>query len=498
VNTKVHAASDAESHPFLKSKLGHIIDGRIVESVSGKVFDTLNPATGEVLAVLAEGDAADIDRAVKAARAAFKGPWSKWKPYERQALLMRVHDLVEKRFEEMALLETLDNGSPITRSRNLKNYVLQTIAYYATQTVNVGGQTLPNSMPGSVMSMTIKAPIGVVGGILAWNSPILGQWYAVGGALATGCTLVLKPGELASLSVLYLVNLLKEAGLPDGVVNVVTGFGHTAGAALAAHQDVNRIVFTGSVATGRRIVEASVSNMKRVQVELGGKSPDIVFADADLCLAVPGAAMGVYNNSGQICTAGTRLFVQRKIHGEFVDRLVAFSKTLRVGNGTDPNVQLGPVISQKQLERVMGYVRGAIPEGATLATGGERLTGELAGGFFVQPTVFSNVKPDMTIAREEIFGPVISVLPFDTEDEVLQMANATEYGLGGAVWTRDLSTAIRMVHGIEAGSVWVNCYNALDPAVGMNGHKMSGYGVKGGPHHVDAYLYEKCAYINVT
>ncbi len=348
-------------HPFLKSKLGHVIGGSIVESVSGKVFETLNPATGKVLAVLAEGDAADIDKAVKAARAAFKGPWSKWKPYERQALLMRVHDLVDKRFEEMALLETLDNGSPITRSRNLKNYVLQTIAYYATQTVNVGGQTLPNSMPGSVMSMTIKAPIGVVGGILAWNSPILGQWYAVGGALATGCTLVLKPGELASLSVLYLVNLLKEAGLPDGVVNVVTGYGHTAGAALAAHPDVNRIVFTGSVATGRRIVEASVSNMKRVQVELGGKSPDIVFADADLDLAVPGAAMGVYNNSGQICTAGTRLFVQRKIHEEFVERLVAFSKTLRVGNGIDPNVQLGPVISHQQLERVMGYVRGAVP-----------------------------------------------------------------------------------------------------------------------------------------
>jgi len=498
MNIKTPARDDTASHPFLKHTLGHFIAGSVVESASGKRFDTVNPATGKVLASLAAGDAADVDRAVKAARAAFEGPWAKWKPYERQALLMRVHDLVEKNFEEIALLETLDNGSPITRSRNLKNYILQSIAYYATQTVNIGGQTLPNSIPGSVMSMIVKAPVGVVGGILAWNSPILGQWYAVGGALATGCTVVLKPGEYASLSVLYLAQLLKEAGLPDGVVNVVTGMGATAGAALAAHPDVNRLVFTGSVGTGRRVVEASVGNMKRVQVELGGKSPDIVFADADLDLAVPGAAMGVYNNSGQICTAGTRLFVQRSIHEEFVQRLVAFSKTLRVGNGLDPAVQLGPVISRTQLDRVMGYVRGAVPEGATLATGGERLGGELADGYFVQPTVFSNVRAEMTIAREEIFGPVISVLPFDNEAEVLRMANATDYGLGGAVWTRNLNTAMRMVNGIEAGSVWVNCYNVLDPAVGMNGHKMSGWGTKGGPSHVDGFLYQKSVYINVT
>jgi aldehyde dehydrogenase (NAD+) len=498
MNASTHTATDAEMHPFLRSKLGHVINGHAVDSVSGKVFETLNPATGKVLAHLAEGDAADVDKAVKAARAAFEGPWSKWKPYERHALLMRVHDLVNQRFEEMALLETLDNGSPITRARNIKNHVLQTIAYFASQTVNVGGDTLPNNLPGSVMTMTIKAPIGVVGGILAWNSPILGQWFAVGGALATGCTLVLKPGELASLSVLYLVSLLKEAGVPDGVVNVVTGFGPTAGAAVAAHPDIDRIVFTGSVGTGRRIVEASVSNMKRVQVELGGKSPDIVFSDADLDLAVPGAAMAVFNNSGQICTAGTRLFVQRSIHQEFVERLVAFSKTLRVGNGLDPNVQVGPLISQKQLDRVMGYVHGAVPEGANLATGGERLGGDLASGFFVQPTVFSNVKPEMAIAREEIFGPVISVLPFDDHEDALRLANATTYGLSGAVWTRNMNTALKMVHGIKAGTVWVNCYNFVDIAVGMNGYKMSGYGVKGGPRHVDAYLYEKCVYINVT
>jgi aldehyde dehydrogenase (NAD+) len=485
-------------HSFLKSKLGHVIGGRVVEAASGKTFSTLNPATGEVLARLAQGDATDVDRAVKAARVAFEGPWSKWTPYERQALLMRVHDLVNKRFEEMAQLETLDMGSPITRTRNLKKIALQALAYFATQTMNPSGQLLQNNMAGTVKSMIVKAPLGVVGGILAWNNPLVGQWFLVGGALATGCTVVLKPAELASLSVLYMVNLLHEAGMPEGVVNVVTGYGSVAGAALAGHNDVDRIVFTGSVATGRQIVEASTSNMKRVQVEMGGKSPDIVFADADLDLAVPGAAMAVFNNSGQICTAGTRLFVQRGIHEEFIARLTAFTQTLRVGNGLDPAVQMGPLISQQQLERVMGYVKGAAPEGATLASGGERLGGDLAEGYFIQPTIFSNVTPNMRIAREEIFGPVISVLPFDTEDEALRLANATEYGLGGAVWTRDMSTALRMVDGIKAGSVWVNCYGWMDIGVGMAGYKLSGYGTKGGPGYIDSFLYEKCVYINVT
>jgi aldehyde dehydrogenase (NAD+) len=488
----------SELHPFLSTKIGHWINGHAVDSSSGSVFDSINPATGEVLAHLAEGDASDIERAVRAARDAFEGPWSRWTPYERQALLWRVHDLVESRFEEIARLETLDMGSPITRARNLRSHVLQAIAYFATQTVNTAGQTLPNNLPGSVMSMTLKAPLGVVGGILAWNNPLVGQWFLVGGAIATGCTVVLKPGEVASLSVLYMVRLLQEAGLPDGVVNVVTGYGPVAGAALASHTGVDRIVFTGSVGTGRRIVEASTSNMKRVQVELGGESPDIVFADADLDTALPGAAMAVFNNSGQICTAGTRLLVQRSVHDEFVERLTDFAGKLRIGNGLDPEVQIGPVVSEQQLDRVLGYVNGAVPEGATLAAGGERLGGDLARGYFVRPTVFSNVTAEMTIAREEIFGPVISVLPFDTEEEVLRMANATEYGLGGAVWTSNMSTAMRMVQGIKAGSVWVNCYGLLDTAVGMACYKMSGYGIKGGPDYVDAFLYEKCVYINIA
>jgi aldehyde dehydrogenase (NAD+) len=494
--TAPEAGSASPPHRFLSGALGHWISGRRVDARSGRRFETLDPATGRRLACLAEGDASDVDDAVRAARAAFEGPWSRWTPHQRQVLLMRVHDLVERRFEEMAQLETLDMGSPITRSRSLKKFVLEAIAYFATQTVQAVGQTLPNNLSGAVTTMTLKAPLGVVGGVLAWNNPLVGQWFLVGGALASGCTLVLKPGELASLSVLYMVELLQEAGLPDGVVNVVTGLGPVAGAALAAHTDVDRIVFTGSVATGRRIVEASAGNLKRVQVELGGKSPDIVFADADLDLAVPGAAMGVFNNAGQICTAGTRLFVQRRIHDEFVERLCDFARQLRVGNGRDPQVQMGPVISRRQLDRVLGHVQGAIAEGARLETGGVRMGGDLAEGYFIAPTVFSDVMPDMAIACEEIFGPVAAVLPFDHEDEVLRLANATPYGLGGAVWTRDHGTALRMVHGIRAGSVWVNGYGALDIGVGMAGAKLSGYGTKGGPGYLDTFLYEKCVYMH--
>jgi aldehyde dehydrogenase (NAD+) len=489
--------SERTLHPFLNSTIGHWIDGRFVDSASGKTIDSINPATGDVLAHLAAGDSRDVDRAVAAARRAFDGPWSKWTPYERQALLMRVHDEIDEHFEEIALLETLDMGSPISRTRALKSHILQEIAFYATQTVNVAGDVLPNSLPGSIMTLNVKAPLGVVGAIMAWNNPLVGQWFSVGGALATGCTVVLKPAELASLSVLYLSKLLTEAGLPDGVVNVVTGYGPDAGTPLANHRDVDRIVFTGSIGTGQRIVEASAVNVKRVQVELGGKSPDIVFADADLDLVLPSAAMAVFNNCGQICTAGTRLLVQSSIRDEFVTRLSDFAKSLRVGNGLDPDVQMGPLISQRQLDRVLSYVEGATTEGATIVTGGARIGGDLAAGYFIEPTVFANVTPNMTIAREEIFGPVISIMTFDDEEEALRLANSTEYGLAGAVWTSAMSTAMRMVHGIKAGTVWVNCYGYLDPAVGMACYKQSGYGVKAGPRHVDAFLYDKCVYINI-
>jgi aldehyde dehydrogenase (NAD+) len=293
-----------------------------------------------------------------------------------------------------------------------------------------------------------------------------------------------------------MAELLCEAGVPDGVVNVVTGSGSGAGAALASHPDVDRVGFTGSTETGRKVVKASAGNLKRLQLELGGKSPDIVFADANLDKAVPGAAMGVFSNSGQVCYAGTRLFVERSVHDEFLERLKAFTRALKVGNGLTPDVQLGPLISKKQLDRVMRYVSQGSDEGATLVSGGRRPGGDLASGFFIEPTIFANVSNSMSIARDEIFGPVISVIPFDDAEDALRLANDTEYGLGGAIWTENIASALKMAKGIKAGTIWVNCYGLIDPAVGFGGYKMSGYGWKGGPQHVDAFLYQKSVYIN--
>lgn len=488
---------DPSALPFLagaSKKL--LIDGEWTAAASGLEIETFNPATGKVIAKLARGDAQDIDRSVRAARKALEGEWGAWKPYDRQRLLMRVHDLVEKHFDELSRLETLDMGAPLSRTRGLKAWLSQALMFYATQTVNTSGDTLQNSLPGNFTTYTVKAPVGVVGGIIPWNGPLISQWWVLGPVLASGCTLVLKPAEDASLSVLRMAELLLEAGLPRGVVNVVTGLGPEAGAALAAHPGVDRVAFTGSTETGRKIVAASGGNMKRLQLELGGKSPDIVFADADLEAAVPGAAMAAFNNSGQICFAGTRLFVQKSIHEEFVARLAAFSKTLRVGDGMDPETQLGPLISKSQLDKVMRYVDIGSREGATLAAGGRRLAGGLSEGYFVEPTIFSGVSNDMTIAREEIFGPVISVIPFDDADQALALANDTDYGLGSAVWTQSTNVMLKMTNGIKAGTVWVNCYGALDPSVGFGGYKMSGYGSKGGPQHIEGYLYQKVVYIN--
>ena len=474
-----------------------LIGGEWVAAASGKSFETFNPATGEVISRLAEGDASDVDRAVKAARQAFEGEWSRWTPYDRQRLLLRAHDMIERNFEELALIETLDMGAPLQRTRGLRRYISQLINFYAGQTVNIAGETLPNSLPGNIKTMSLKAPVGVVGGIIPWNGPLISQWWILGPVLATGCTAVLKPAEDASLSVIRIAELLMEAGMPAGVLNVVTGHGNVAGAALAEHLDVDRIAFTGSTATGRKIIRASAGNIKRLQLELGGKSPDIVFADANLDAAVPGAAMAAFNNTGQICYAGTRLFVQRSIQEQFVERLSAFSRTLIVGNGIDPDVQIGPIISAKQLAQVMRYVDIGQSEGATLASGGKRLQAELGKGFFIEPTVFANVSNEMTIAQEEIFGPVISVIPFDDAEHALKMANDINYGLGGAVWTSSLSTAMKMSHGIKAGTIWINCYGQIDPGVGFGGYRMSGYGWKGGPQHVEAFLYQKAVYLNL-
>jgi aldehyde dehydrogenase (NAD+) len=472
------------------------IGGAWVPAQSGAVMDARNPATGALLATVPRGDAGDIDAAVTAARTAFEGPWSRFTPFERQALLLRIADLFEKNWEDLCLSDTLDMGMPISRTLANSRRVIGMLRFYAGMATAIHGATIPNSFPGEILSQTVKEPVGVVGAIIPWNAPIAGSVWKIAPALATGCAVILKPSEEASLTVLMIARLMAEAGLPDGVLNVVTGTGLEAGAALAEHPGVDKIVFTGSTATGQAIARAATGNLKRVSLELGGKSPLIVCADADIDKAVPVAAMAVFANSGQICIAGSRLFVARKIHDAFVERVADFAKALRVGDGTETTTDLGPIISARQAERVAGFLDSGQAEGATLMAGGERLSpAGLEGGNFFAPTVFGGVTDDMRIAREEIFGPVISALPFDTLEEAVTRANATPYGLAAGIFTTHLGTAHKLARRIKAGSVWVNMYHAIDPAVPFGGVKMSGYGREGGAEHLEEYLDTKAIWI---
>ncbi len=473
-----------------------LIDGKHVAAESGKTFQTINPATGKPLADVAQAGPADIDKAVAAARRAFdEGPWRKFSPFDRQAVLLKLADLLDKHFDELAMLDTMDMGGPIASTGARRRRGIALLRFYAGLATSLHGQTIDNSQAGEIFSYTLREPVGVVAAINPWNGPLGLAIWKVAPALADGCTIVLKPAEQAPLSPLRFGELCMEAGIPPGVVNIVAGFGD-AGAALASHPGIDKIAFTGSTEVGQHIIRASAGTMKRVSVELGGKSPNIVFADADLDEAVPGAAMAVFANSGQICSAGTRLFVERKIHDEFVARVAAFAKTLRVGNPMDPNTQLGPLVSNEQLERVTGYLSKGKADGAQALSGGSRITeGELAAGYFVAPTIFADVNDSMSIAREEIFGPVISAMPFDTVDEVIRRGNATEYGLGAGVWTRDIGNAQRVSRGLRTGTVWVNCYQVMDAAVPFGGYKMSGYGRESGTEHMDEYLQTKAVWL---
>ncbi|MCZ3374982.1 aldehyde dehydrogenase family protein [Rhizobium sp. AG207R] len=472
------------------------IGGQWVAAQSGEVSETYNPATGAVLATVPLAAPADVDRAVAAARQALEGPWSKFSPYERQTLLLKIADLFEENWERLSVSDTLNMGMPITRTLANKRRVIGMLRFYAGMATALHGEVIDNSIPGEIVTFTRREPIGVVGAIIPWNAPTAASIWKIAPALATGCTVVLKPSEDAPLTPLLIAKLMQEAGVPDGVVNIVTGKGSVAGARLAEHPDVNKIVFTGSTVTGQSIARAAVGNLKRVSLELGGKSPVIVCRDADIDRAVPVAAMAVFAHSGQICIAGSRLFVAREIHEEFVAKVADFARSLRIGHGIEADTDIGPLISARQARVVESFIASGQSEGASLVAGGTRLSGALYDkGNFIAPTVFGGVKDEMRIAREEIFGPVISAMPFDTIEEAVERANASPYGLAAGIFTQNLGLAHKLVRRIKAGSVWVNMYHALDPAVPFGGMKMSGYGREGGIEHLHEYLETKAVWI---
>ncbi len=492
-------AQDAVQSPFLQQQpVKMLIGGQWVESASGKSFDTYNPSTGEVLAQVAEGDSEDINRAVAAARKAYEsGPWPKLTPSQRGRLLWKLADLIEQNAEELARLETLDNGKPIKYSRGGDvPMTADHFRYFAGWATKLEGDTIPVSIP-NMFTYTLREPVGVVGQIIPWNFPLQMAAWKLAPALACGNTVVLKPAEQTPLTALRLGQLICEAGFPEGVVNIVPGFGETAGAALAAHPDVDKIAFTGSTEVGKKILAASIDNLKKVTLELGGKSPNIIFPDADLKFAIRGAMNAIFFNQGQVCTAGSRLFVHKSVYDQVVNGLTDTAAKMKLGAGIDPATELGPLVSQEQLERVTGYIETGKREGATPTTGGQRPNSPELTGYFVQPTVFDNVQDDMTIAREEIFGPVVVALPFEDIEEVAARANKSIYGLAAGVWTSDVKKVHKMAAALKAGVVWVNTYNMFDAAAPFGGYKQSGYGREMGHAVLDAYTQTKTVWVNL-
>jgi phenylacetaldehyde dehydrogenase len=489
----VALAGEQQVESFIRSPHKLLIDGDWVEAASGQTFESLNPATEEPLAEVAYGQAEDIERAVKAARRAFAddSPWRRMNASDRGRLIWKISELIEEHADEFALLESLDNGKPYSVARAADvPLAADLFRYMAGWTTKIEGNTIPISAlpaPGEYLAYTLREPVGVAGQIIPWNFPLLMAAWKLGPALAAGCTIVLKPAEQTPLSALFLGELMQEAGLPAGVVNIVTGFGD-AGAALAAHDGVDKVAFTGSTEVGKLIVGAAAGNLKKVTLELGGKSPNVVYADADIETAITGAANGIFFNHGQCCNAGSRLYIEKGIFDEVVAGVSDVAKSIKVAPGTDPESQMGPLISDEQFEKVLGYLDSGREAGAQAVIGGGR---EGDRGYFVKPTILTDTTNDMKVVREEIFGPVVCAIPFDSSDEILPVANDTNFGLAAGVFTRDISKAHKTARRLRAGTVWINTYHVFDAAMPFGGYKESGWGREMGHNALNNYLETK-------
>jgi phenylacetaldehyde dehydrogenase len=481
-------------HSFISRPRKMLINGKWVEAASGQTFATYNPATGEVLAHVAEGNHEDIDRAVKAARNAFEtGRWPQLTPSERGRAIWKLADLLEENLEEFAELESLDNGKPLKIARVADvPLAVDLLRYMAGWATKIEGNTIPISVPyapgAKFLAYTLREPVGVVGQIIPWNFPLLMAAWKLGPALATGNTVVLKPAEQTPLTALRLGELIQEAGIPDGVVNIVPGYGETAGAALSAHPGVDKIAFTGSTEVGKLILQAAAGNLKKVSLELGGKSPNVVFADVDLDTAIAGAASAIFFNHGQCCCAGSRLYVENKIFDKVVEGVAEHAKKINVGSGQEPDTDMGPLISAEQLNRVCGYLESGFSEGAKAVVGGGRHGDK---GYFVKPTVLVNTNEKMKVVQEEIFGPVVTAIPFHDPSELITQANDSVYGLAAGIWTRDIQKAHRLASQLRAGTVWINCYNIFDAALPFGGYKQSGWGREMGHEVLEQYTEVK-------